>query len=517
VFSLYFRRGKLRKPLIGLLSVVLVASLASPSAQAAFPGLNGKIAFYTGQGTSDNIWVMQPDGSGLTPITSAPSREWDPAWSPDGTKIAFVLDEDIWTMSGDGSGMVNRTNDPAGDGAPTWSPDGTKIAFVSTRSGDFGSKIYVMNADGTDVTRITNELTPDSQPAWSPDGRIAFVRHEHVYTMDADGSDITQVTGTTTSDYDPTWSPNGARIAYVRSNSSPENTPGVHTVDADGSNDVDLSLALTEAHDPAFSPDGSKLVVSRNGHVWTMNTDGSGATQLTTVAGTNGDPDWQPLPFTGYARPRTAPTLRVPLVPAYDPCAAPNRTHGPPLAFGSCNPPAQASANLTVGTPDAGGGAANSSGFFFIRTHAGTPGPPDDSGAPIQVSISDVRCRPPATTCADENASNGADYTGELQAEFTLRTTDKWNATSAGGGADSATVTDFTFPVPVTCASTASTSEGALCETQTDALVIFPGSVRDTKRAVWDIGQIQVFDGGADGDAETADNSLFAVQGLFVP
>ena len=63
----------MRKPLIGLLVVVVLASMA-PAAHAAFPGANGKIAFYNGQGTSDNIYVMQPDGSGLTAITTGPAR-----------------------------------------------------------------------------------------------------------------------------------------------------------------------------------------------------------------------------------------------------------------------------------------------------------------------------------------------------------------------------------------------------------------------------------------------------------
>ena len=507
----------MRKATVGLLTVALVVSMA-PAAHAAFPGRNGKIAFYTGQGTSDNIWVMQPDGSGLTNVTNTPSsNERDPAWSPDGTKVAFEAQQDIWTMNADGSNMVNLTDGRQG-ALPSWSPDGSKIAFTATRAdpGDFQSKIYVMDADGGNQTRITDGFTADHSPAWSPDGRIAFVRSSHIFKMNDDGSNITPVTGSGTSDYAPSWSPNGARIAYTRSGSSP-GTTGIHIINPDGSNDVDLTAQLTEAHDPAFSPDGSKLVVSRNGHVWTMNTDGTGATQLTTAIGTNGKPDWQPLPFNGHIRPISARTLNLSLVPAHAQCTAPNREHGPPLAFGSCNPTVQASQNLTVGTPGAGGGPANSSGRFWIQAVTGTPGPPEDSGARIRVALSDVRCRPVVTTCGSANASGGADYTGALEAKFTLRMTDKWNATTAGGGPDSATVTDFTFPIPVSCASTAATSEGSTCETQTDALYIFPGSVKDGKRAVWQMGQVEVFDGGPDGDIETPGNSLFAVQGIFVP
>ena len=72
-----------------------------------------------------------------------------------------------------------------------------------------------------------------------------------------------------------------------------------------------------------------------------------------------------------HPRPKGATPIRMSLVPAYAACAAPNRTHGPPLAFASCNPPAQASAQATVGTPDAFGGAANSTSYLLLRAIPG--------------------------------------------------------------------------------------------------------------------------------------------------
>ena len=332
----------MRKTVIGLLGVVVLVSMA-PAAHAAFPGLNGKIAYYTQQGTSDDICVMEPNGSGNMEITDDTQHESDPAWSPDGTKIVLVRagsDYEIYVMNADGTGLVNLTNFSGADGTPSWSPDGSKIAFSTNRVGDVGAKIYVMDADGSDVTRITDGFgITDSNPAWSPDGQyIAFFRFNdsQIYRMKADGSDVTPITSGGGVQNDPNWSPSGHRIAYSRSGPTPATT-GVHTMDPDGSNDVDLTSALTEAHDPAWSPDGSKLVVSRNGHVWTMNVNGSSPTQLTTVQGTNGTPDWQPLPYPGYPRPLGAGPLRASLVPAFAPCTAPDRTHGPPLAFGSCS------------------------------------------------------------------------------------------------------------------------------------------------------------------------------------
>ena len=86
-----------------------------------------------------------------------------------------------------------------------------------------------------------------------------------------------------------------------------------------------------------------------------------------TVLGLGAAPDWQPIPINSYARPKSATPFKVSLVPAYTPCTAPNRTHGPPLDSDSCNPPAQASDELTLGTPDANGKPVRATGFGGVR------------------------------------------------------------------------------------------------------------------------------------------------------
>jgi hypothetical protein len=510
----------MRKPLAGLLSVIALLWMASV-AQAAFPGLNGKIAFYSHPTTSEDIFVIEPNGSGQTAITGPPDAERNPAWSPDGKKIAFTVDWDILVMNADGSGRVNLTAGGFGaDGGPAWSPDGTQIAFFSTRSGA-GQKIYKMDADGGDVTLVTADaFSFDSEPAWSPDGqRIAFVRGQRIHTVRPDGSDIRPVTAPGVRAGGPNWAPNGARIAYHVFGDSPATT-GIHTIEPDGSDDVGLSSVLTEAHDPGWSPDGSAIAVSRVGHVWRMSPDGSGTpVQLTTASGTNGAPDWQPLPFTGYARPASASPLRVSLIPAFAQCTAPNRTHGPPLAFGSCNPPVQTSSHLTVSTPDVNGAAAKSVGFLKMRVAPGAPGPPSDTQVWIDFAISDVRCDGATTACGNANTAGGADYAGELEGRFTLRSTDKYNGPNQ---TEPATMTDYTFRWAVPCSQTADLSTGAVCgmEHRMSMDAVVPGIVLslEGKRAIWEIDQVRFYDGGVDGDADTpGDNSLFATPGLFVP
>jgi hypothetical protein len=151
------------------------------------------------------LFVMNSDGSGLVVLTYGIS----PAWSPDG-RIAFAYSGDIHVMNPDGSGLINLTNDPAFESYPAWSPDGTKLAFVSDRGGAYD--LYVMNADGTGVTQLTHDPTIEGRPAWSPDGtRIAFASSKdgdsEIYVINADGSGVIQLTANSTFDGWPAWAP----------------------------------------------------------------------------------------------------------------------------------------------------------------------------------------------------------------------------------------------------------------------------------------------------------------------
>lgn len=222
-----------------------------------------------------------------------------------------------------------------------------------------------------------------------------------------------------------------------------------------------------------------------------------------------------------YPRPKSAVPFRVAFVPAFEPCTASNtnREHGPPLDDASCSPPVPTSTSVTIGTPDNNAAGDNSEGSVRVTVQPGVPGPPEDSDILIRGSISDVRCIGDTTACGSANAADGPDYIGGLQGTAAARLTDRWNAVSAGGGTDAATVVDFPFPYQFMCASTADVDIGGLCTTDTSFNAVLGGSlaVRDGKRAVWAFGQAQVNDGGPDGDVVTAPNTLFLAQGLFVP
>jgi hypothetical protein len=223
-----------------------------------------------------------------------------------------------------------------------------------------------------------------------------------------------------------------------------------------------------------------------------------------------------------HVRPAGATPLRVSLVPSFAQCTTPNRAHGTPLAFPSCNPPVHTSNNVTVGEPTVTPGTnANMTGFVKLKVIAGVPGPPDDSDVDITAEVRDVRCKGATTACGNANAAGGADYTGQMQGSATIRITDNFNndpGPPPGPFTDHATVVDIPFPVPATCANTGNTNVGGLCSANTSANATVAGAVKDGKRAVVEVGQISITDGGPDGlNGTAAGNTLAFIQGIFIP
>ena len=515
----------------------LLCFVASP-AHAAFPGTNGKLAYDSAADGDFEIHVVNRDGSGNTQLTSNTIEDKHPAWSPDGSKIAFARgssdDTEIWVMSASGAGAVKISEGTGFAVDPAWSPDGTTIVF--SRGGcpcglTHTYELWTVRSDGTDEIRILEAAAVDQYaraPRWSPDGgKIAFSYlpggfdpTPWIATIEPDGTDLTSVEGAPNcEDYQPDWSPDGSRIVFTAANH-------LATVNRDGTGRSAPCGGTVAGESPVWSPDGSKIAFIHRGNPWEVRVVNQDFTGEQTVTQT--DPfsfpeglDWQPVPFTGYARPRSAGPLRVSLVPAFAECTAPNREHGPPLAYGSCNPPSQRTPRVTVGTPDANGAAARSVGWFRLRVIAGVPGPPDDSDVLLASSFTDVRCTAEPIPACGPSQQGGADYAGLLSARLGLRITDKWNGTTTcdpeeGGtctGSEPATVTDLTFPVEMLCAETSSTSVGSTCSISTSANALVAGSVRDGRRTIWQLDQITVDDQGGPSDPP----ARFAVQGLFIP
>jgi Tol biopolymer transport system component len=173
------------------------------------------------EAASPKIWAVDPDGSNLVQLTRGPRPDFLPAWSPDGTKIAFTREfrgsAEIFLMNADGSGVTQVTHDRAAhEQHPAWSPDGTRIAYRSAarRSQD----LFVMNADGSEPMRLTSGPFEASDPAWSPDGeQLAFICDADLCLVGAEqGSRPVQLVGTAAAEFSPRWSPDGAWIAFAR-------------------------------------------------------------------------------------------------------------------------------------------------------------------------------------------------------------------------------------------------------------------------------------------------------------
>jgi hypothetical protein len=157
-------------------------------------------------------------------------------------------------------------------------------------------------------------------------------------------------------------------------------------------------------------------------------------------------------------------------------------------------------------------------GSVLVKAVAGNPSTTtDEADVKIDTSATDVRCRAPldASLCPNPDIVQ-RDYSGELQASFGLRITDKDNTPNPGGPGPG-TVQDFPFAFTVACQATADNAIGSTCALSTSADALMPGAVKEGERSIWALDKVNVYDGGADGDADTAPNARFLTQGIFVP
>jgi Tol biopolymer transport system component len=276
--------------------------------------LDGSDALNTN--STENIWVMNPDGTSPAPLTRLTmTGPGNPAWSPDGSKIAYestrALDgsdgintnatSNIWVMNADGSNPKPLTRVTALDGGsfqPAWSRDGNKIVFDSERALDGTDNsshtlnIWMVNADGSGaipLTKLTTTAVGDitSFPAFSPDGsKIAFQSGQaldgsdagnsnatgNIWVMNVDGSGakpLTRLMAANADSENPVWSADGSKIAFISSRAldasdaaNSNHTRNIWTINPDGSGAAPvtrLTTSGTDSFNPVWSPDGGKL------------------------------------------------------------------------------------------------------------------------------------------------------------------------------------------------------------------------------------------------------------------
>lgn len=265
-------------------------------------GLIGRIAFQSNRGGGRaKIHVL--DRQGIRRITDGPGNDMKPAWSPDGTRIAFYSDRDgnteIYVVDADGANLRRLTTSPGHDENPAWSPDGRRIAFDSDRGGTLN--LWVMNSDGSGQRQLTSyRVGKAAIPAWSPDGRwIAFTSNAllgwRVSLIDSQGQQE-RVLASENGDCRPAWSPDGRSIVFVSVRS--DGKGDIWAVDPEGRNLRRLTTdpTLYDYH-PAWSPDGQRIVFAagpdkQSYKLFVMDADGSSRRQLTFGTTFDTYPSW---------------------------------------------------------------------------------------------------------------------------------------------------------------------------------------------------------------------------------